>query len=349
VRACIARGARAAEPGEFAARSWLNGKRSIEEAEGIALSIAATGDAQLRAARRLQQGEVGRSVDGARDAVAALLALVEAGIDFTDQEDVVAIGGAALAERLDPIVRSLRALHASPVIGAIERPLPWVVLAGAPNAGKSTLFNALLGRARTVAAPEAGTTRDAVPEPLVVAGHEVMLVDAPGIEPPRTALGAAMQEQARRAIDRAALVLRCVAPEAAVPVAGPDDLIVLTKADLRHTDAACDEGALAVSARDGTGLERLRESIARRLGSAATSESAEGAVLMPRHRALVESSRARLEDAAELARHGGAALPDPELVAAHLRSALDALGAIGGDVTPDDVIGLVFARFCVGK
>jgi tRNA modification GTPase len=349
VEACIARGARAAEAGEFAARSWLNGKRSIDEAEGIALAIAATGDAQLRAARRLQEGEAGRSVDGARDEVATLLALVEAGIDFTDQEDVVAIGGAALATRLGPIVAALQALHASPVAGALDRPLPWVVLAGPPNAGKSTLFNALLGRVRTVAANEAGTTRDAVPEPLLVDGHEVMLVDAPGLEQPRTALDAAMQEQARQAIARAALVLRCVPPGDPLPVAGPRELVVRTKADLLPGSAPAGQDVVSTGAREGIGLDRLRAAITMHLAQAQATESGEGAALLPRHRALVDAAILELEAAAGRSRHGGASLPDAELVAAHLRSALDALGAIGGSVTPDDVIGLVFARFCVGK
>ena len=346
VRACIARGARAAEPGEFAARSWLHGKRSIDEAEGIAMAIAATSDAQLRAARRLQQGEAARAVCTLRDEVATLLALVEAGIDFTDQEDVVAIGGRDLADRLDPIVARLRALHAAPVAGAIDRPLPWVVLVGPPNAGKSSLFNALLGHERTVASPEAGTTRDAVPEPLSLGGQEAMLVDAPGIESPRSALDAAMQDQARQAIARAAVVLRCVPPGADHPAIGPDDVLVLTKVD---DGGPAPHGAIATSAHRGHGLDALRSELARRLRCKPASESAEGAALLPRHRAAIDASIAELQSAAALARSGGAALPDAELVAPHLRAGLDALGSIGGSVTPDDVIGLVFARFCVGK
>lgn len=346
VRACIARGARAAEPGEYAARSWLHGKRSIDEAEGIALAIAATSDAQLRAAQRLQRGEAARAVDDARDGVATLLALVEAGIDFTDQEDVVAIGGRALADRLGPIVMGLRALHATPVAGAIERPVPWVVLVGPPNAGKSSLFNALLGLERTVASPHAGTTRDAVPEPISVGGQEVMLVDAPGIESPRTALDAAMQEQARQAIARAAVIVRCVPPGASVPEVASHELIVHTK---RDDGGIAPPGTIATSAHRGHGLDALRAGIAARLGSAQASESAEGAALLPRHRAAIDAAIDELDAAATRAREGGASLPDAEFVAAHLRAGLDALGTIGGSVTPDDVIGLVFARFCVGK
>ncbi|MDI9409919.1 MAG: 50S ribosome-binding GTPase [Bacteroidia bacterium] len=346
VSACIARGARAAEPGEYAARSWLHGKRSIDEAEGIALAIAATSDAQLRAAQRLQQGEAARAVDAARDGAAMLLALVEAGIDFTDQEDVVAIGGRALADRLGPIVTNLRTLHATPVAGAIERPAPWVVLVGPPNAGKSSLFNALLGQERTVASPLAGTTRDAVPEPVSVGGQEVMLVDAPGIEPPRTALDAAMQEQARQAIARAALSVRCVAPGDELPAAAPHELVVLTKMD---EGGSAPHGMIVTSAHRGVGLDALRAELATRLGSAAASESTEGAALLPRHRAAIDAAIDELDAAAKRARKGGASLPDAELVAAHLRAGLDALGSIGGSVTPDDVIGLVFARFCVGK
>lgn len=346
VRSCIERGARGAEPGEFAARSWLNGKRSIDEAEGIAMAIAATSDAQLRAAQRLQQGEAAQAVNAIRDSVATLLALVEAGIDFTDQEDVVAIGGVALADRLEPIVANLRALHATPVAGALEQPLPWIVLAGPPNAGKSSLFNALLGHERTVASPHAGTTRDAVPEPMSVGGQEAMLVDAPGIESPRSALDAAMQEQARQAMARASLIVRCVPPGDELPAAAPHELVVLTKMD---DGCIAPPGTIATSAQRGHGLDALRAELATRLGSTQASASAEGAALLPRHRAAIDASIVELQSAATLARAGRAALPDAELVAAHLRAGLDALGSIGGSVTPDDVIGLVFARFCVGK
>ena len=346
VRSCIERGARGAEPGEFAARSWLNGKRSIDEAEGIAMAIAATSDAQLRAAQRLQQGEAAQAVNAIRDSVATLLALVEAGIDFTDQEDVVAIGGVALADRLEPIVANLRALHATPVAGALEQPLPWIVLAGPPNAGKSSLFNALLGHERTVASPHAGTTRDAVPEPMSVGGQEAMLVDAPGIESPRSALDAAMQEQARQAMARASLIVRCVPPGDELPAAAPHELVVLTKMD---DGGIAPPGTIATSAQRGHGLDALRAELATRLGSTQASASAEGAALLPRHRAAIDASIVELQSAATLARAGRAALPDAELVAAHLRAGLDALGSIGGSVTPDDVIGLVFARFCVGK
>ncbi|MEY4833687.1 MAG: tRNA modification GTPase MnmE [Planctomycetota bacterium] len=346
VRACIERGARGAEPGEFAARSWLNGKRSIDEAEGIAMAIAATSDAQLRAAQRLQQGEAAQAVNATRDSVATLLALVEAGIDFTDQEDVVAIGGVALADRLEPIVANLRALHATPVAGALEQPLPWIVLAGPPNAGKSSLFNALLGHERTVASPHAGTTRDAVPEPMSVGGQEAMLVDAPGIELPRSALDAAMQEQARQAMARASLIVRCVPPAAELPGTASRELVVLTKMD---DGGIAPPGTISTSAHRGHGLDALRAEVATRLGSTQASASAEGAALLPRHRAAIDASIVELQSAATLARAGRAALPDAELVAAHLRAGLDALGSIGGLVTPDDVIGLVFARFCVGK
>jgi tRNA modification GTPase len=346
VRACIVRGARAAEPGEYAARSWLNGKRSIDEAEGIAMAISATSDAQLRAAQRLRQGEAAHAVDASRDGVATLLALVEAGIDFTDQEDVVAIGGIALAQGLEGIVERLQALHAAPVAGVLERPVPWVVLVGPPNAGKSSLFNALLGLERMVASPQAGTTRDAVPEPMSVGGQEVMLVDAPGIELPRTVLDAAMQEQARQAIARAAVIVRCVPPGDRLPVASSHELVVLTKMD---DGGSAPHGAIATSAHRRSGLDALRAELATRLGSAAASESAEGAALLPRHRAAIDAAIAQLQSSIALARKGGAVLPDAELVAAHLRTGLDALGSIGGSVTPDDVIGLVFARFCVGK
>lgn len=361
ILACIERGARGAEPGEFTARSWMNGKRTLDEAEGIALAIAATSDAQLAAARRLQGGEAGRSVESARDGLSMLLSLVEAGIDFTDQEDVVAITGAALADRLEPIVAALRRLDGHAVAAALERPLPWVVFAGAPNAGKSSLFNAMLGRVRTVASGEAGTTRDAVGEPISIDGQEVLLVDAPGTAPPTSSLEAAMQEQARQAIARAALVLRCVPPGGEEPERGERDLIVRTKCDLLAradggavppADARGDHavaGPMLTSATQGIGLEQLKATIGDRLAEPITTEAAEGLALLPRHQSAIRVALRDVEEAQERAQPHRAGLPDAELVAAHLRQALDALGSIAGAVTPDDVIGLVFARFCVGK
>ena len=209
--------ARRAEPGEFTARAFLSGRLSLTQAEGVAATIAARSDADLSAARLLSSGDMGTLARRLADDVAAALALVEADIDFTDQEDVVAIAPADLLERLDPVERAIDDQLSRAVGREHLDAIPWVVLTGAPNAGKSTLFNALLGHERAVVSSEAGTTRDVLTEPLALAGPrpghgtrpEVMLVDLAGRDPSYDPLNRQMQEHARAAIERAELILHC--------------------------------------------------------------------------------------------------------------------------------------------
>jgi len=174
--------ARRAGPGEFTARAFFNDRLTLTQAEGVAATIAARSDAELRAASTLRDGALGDFAATLADDLAAALALVEAGIDFTDQEDVVAITPADLHDRLTDLARNITN-HLDRSVGIEQlQAIPWVVLTGEPNAGKSTLFNALLGRSRAVVAAQPGVTRDVLAEPLTITtGHgpaEVMLVDA---------------------------------------------------------------------------------------------------------------------------------------------------------------------------
>jgi tRNA modification GTPase len=349
--------ARRAEPGEFTARAYLGGRIDLVRAEAVAATIAATSDAALRAAGLLRSGALGDFARAQADAVASALALVEAGIDFTDQEDVVPIGPAELGRRIDPIRGALRARLEHAVGTEQLDAVPWVVLTGAPNAGKSTLFNALLGHPRAVVSPAAGTTRDVLTEPLVVTTDhgpaEVLLVDLAGAEVPRDPLSHRMQGAATEALERAELVIECVAgassPAAPAEVRGATRLLVRTKADLGATDVG--DADVVVSAFTREGLDELLAAIARRLADRAVSLAADATVLRPRHEAALRDALAGLDDAAGLldGARDARALPNVELLAASLRTALDSLGALAGDVTPDDVLGRVFAEFCVGK
>jgi tRNA modification GTPase len=337
---------RHAEPGEFTLRAFTHGRIDLTQAEGIAATIAATTDAQLRAARQLADGGLGRFVSGLADEIANDLALVEAGIDFTDEEDVVAIAPEALFASVDRVRSAIREriAHSRPFeqVDAVPR----VVLVGEPNAGKSTLFNALLGRKRAVESPTAGTTRDALEEPLTLPSPtgpiEIRLLDVAGSDDDGGGLNPAMQEQARAAIARADLVVRCVpADRALAPQPLADELVVRTKADVAPV------GGLAVAALEGRGLDGLRRAIVERLHDRRASLSSETLVLSQRHRAALGTALAALDDAhASVAARG---LRDPELVASSLRAALDALGTITGAIAPDDVLGRIFGRFCVGK
>ena len=351
--------ARHAEPGEFTARAFFNGRISLTQAEGVAATIAAQSDAELRAAHLLTQGSLGNLAHELADDLANALALVEAGIDFTDQEDVVAISPTDLLNRLtslharidDQVKRS---------IGAEQlQAIPWVVLMGKPNAGKSALFNALLGRERAVVSPMSGTTRDVLAEPLTIGtSHgpaEVMLVDLAGLDDSAAEINQIMQAAAQQAIDRAELILQCIPIDEDIPRSAVDGLVVRTKGDLqpKSETAARKEPAdsVAVSAFTGLGLDELKALIALRLSDRAVSLAADSAALRPRHESALRSALDNLGEAIALLepirheRH----VAYPELVAATMRAALDDLANLAGDMTPDEVLGRIFATFCVGK
>ena len=332
------RGLRQAEPGEFSARAFFNGKLALDVAEGVAATISATSDRQLAAAAKLRGGELARRLAGPTDALADLAALCELGIDFAD-EDVSVLPAAEAVARIDSIAADLRRLKtAAPTFERLGRP-PRVALVGRANAGKSTLFNALVGKQRAVASPLAGTTRDALTADLDLPGGRVTLVDLAGLEPETLDdLDAAGQAvAAREAADADVLVLVRDASDERddPPLPRPPDLIVRTKADL--TNDAAD-----VSALTGTGLDALRTRIADLAFAAATGDAL---ALTARHHAGLDAALQALADARLLASIDAGA----ELVAHALRRALDALGGVVGLVSPDDLLSRVFSRFCIGK
>ncbi len=355
-------GVRLAEPGEFTARAYLAGKLTLDQAEGVAATISAESDEQLRGARALLEGSSGAAYRAWAEEVATLAALVEAGIDFTDQEDVVPIAPADLQRRLRGVQSSIEACL-GPRTGEVRESEPRVVLAGEPNAGKSTLFNALLGRRRAVVSPLAGTTRDVLQEPLDLAGvlpgaGRVLLVDVAGVRDgdagtgsgsePDAAIAAEADARARAAIREADAVIHCD-PSGRFPPLGVGArttvIRVRTKADLPEPAGASGE-SLAVCALDGWNLPVLRRALADAAWGGAFDSAA---AVLPRHRrALVQALEAMCQAHAR-ADGDERALGDPAAVADALRGALDALGELTGRISPDDVIGRVFATFCVGK
>jgi tRNA modification GTPase len=339
-------GARRAHPGEFSARAVLGGAARIADAERVALTIAAETDAELDAARTIGDDAPARDAATDADALAAVLALVEAGIDFTDQEDVVAIARDDLQRRVEGLRARIRARLASSAGSGRAAAAPRIVLAGAPNAGKSSLFNALLGRRRAVESPSRGTTRDALEEAVVLPGGlHAVLVDVPGLEEATEALDVRMQARTADALRRADVVAWCEdasGPAGAQPPHPPVAAVVhvRTKCDAGTPSSQAPAGTVATSARTGHGLDALRHALAAAAAHATPRSSAAARLGSARAELLAEAERALADAIAERA---------PELVAANLRIALDRLGEVAGAIPPDDVLGRLFARFCVGK
>jgi len=340
---------RRAEPGEFTARAYLAGRLTLAEAEGVAAKISAESARQLEAADRVLSGQVGTLYAAWTDRLASTLALVEAGIDFVDQEDVIPIAAAELARTLEELSAELHAALGTSYAGAGTGDRALVVLVGPPNAGKSTLFNALLGRTRAVASAQAGTTRDAIIEPLDLSdagGVEVDLADLPGLDANATgAIDRAAQMRAHDVISRADVLIACdpAGRFEHVPTGAPV-IRVRTKAD-RHLSAP--GPGVCVCALDGWHIPALRRVIAEQC---ATIRRDDDSSLIPRHRAVVAGALDEINQALSLARtQTGAALSESELIAGRLRAALDLLGQLSGQVSTDDVIGRIFATFCIGK
>ena len=361
---CVAAGARPAGPGEFTFRAFAAGRIDLTRAEGVAATIAAESDGQLRAAARLRGGRLGDLAQRLVDRLGSLLALTEAGIDFVDQEDVTPISPAELHDGVRAAAAELNDLLARSRPWAEATALPRVVLTGPPSSGKSTLFNALLNRPRAVIDTAPGTTRDALAEPVTLPNAngpaiEAMLVDVAGLDEPSAALDRAIQSAARREIERADALIRLTPPDAgAADSSTPPEtgqavekavvIEVASKADVSGPHAA---GALPVSAATGRGIDALRQRLAEALRGGAGVAGADALALQPRHERALSEALGELEAAAALLapQRDERGIGAVELVAGHLRAALDALAGLGGRLTPDEVIGRVFATFCVGK
>ena len=345
-----------AQPGEFSARAYLNGRLSLSEAEGIALRISAINEGALRAADTLLDGRYGDDCRRWVEELTSLLALVEAGVDFSDQEDVIPIAPVDLDQRLKSLLRELLDQTGSASGSQVHTDIPTVVLVGRPNAGKSALFNAILGQQRAVVSDTAGTTRDALREKLDLSkvapgAGEIELVDLAGLgDTAIDAIDEMAQQRAREIIAQADAVLWCD-PSGQFDQhqfsTAPDTPIVRvrTKSDL-PAGAGMGQTGVQVSAFDLSTLDVLRRAMA---DATSLAVGAGVGVYVPRHRRAISEAMQSLEDACIHLDASARSIEAPELIALGLRAALDALGELVGEVSPDDVIGRVFATFCVGK
>lgn len=347
-RACQA-GARLAEPGEFTLRAYVNGRIDLPQAEAVRDLIEATTLYQARVAARQAEGSVSRSLQPVKDQLLELIALLEAGIDFAE-DDVDVAGDSEIARRLAPIESELGRMVASYGYGKLVHSGLTLAIVGRPNVGKSSLFNRLLEQDRAIVTEIPGTTRDLVSETAAIEGIPVRFVDTAGIrkgEDPVERLGI---ERSYRAMADADLTLVVVDLAAGI---GAEDIALLerargqgryllvgNKADLAH---AVMEGAIPVSALTGLGIAELRHRIIEAVGGAAAQEG--GFITSIRHERLLRESLEAVGHARTALGHG---LPH-EMLLLDLYAALAPIDAITGATTADDILNRIFSTFCIGK
>lgn len=337
-------GVRLAEPGEFASRAFENGKLDLTEVEGLADLINAETEAQARQALAQAGGSLRKLYEGWRERMLRAQALTEAGLDFADEADVSARVGTGT----DAIVADLIAQIASHLADKRAERLRdgfHVVIAGAPNAGKSSLLNALARRDVAIVSEEAGTTRDIIEVHLDLAGLPVILTDTAGL---RRAEGKVEVEGIRRALacaEAADLILWLI--DATRPVSAPPEsltrgqapvLPVRNKIDLAPVSAA---GGISLSAKTGAGIDALVGDLTDRAREALGASAEAPAVTRARHRVELEGALAALKSYREV--------NAPELKAEELRSAARHLGRLTGNIDVEEVLGAIFSEFCIGK
>lgn len=354
VAACIAAGAREALPGEFTRRAVMNGKLDLLQAEAVGDLIDARTSAAHRQALTQLDGGLSRRLLALREQLIHLEALIAYDVDFPEEDDGP-IDRARITAASAEVRAALSALLRTTPTGALLRDGALVVLAGPPNAGKSSLFNALLGESRAIVTPIAGTTRDAIEALLDRLPVPLRLVDTAGLRETNDDLERLGIEVSRRYLGQAQVVLACGASSAevlhtvqavAVHTAGMI-LRVHTKADVR-ADASREDGVHAVSAESGLGLAELLLAIDRALRAVDGTVAAAGDAVVTRERHRYGLSRALEEIDLFAAAWRGGALP-ATVVAVHLHEARTALEDLIGVVDVEDVLDRVFREFCVGK
>ncbi len=352
--ALLAAGARDAAPGEFTRRALANGKMDLLQAEATADLVDATAPAQRRVALGQLDRGLSRRIDALRERVLEIEALVSYDIDFPE-EDSGPVSPERVSVAVTSLLRDLSSLVGTSTDGERLREGALCVIAGAPNTGKSSLFNALLGHERAIVTDVAGTTRDAIEAPATCNGFPFRLIDTAGLRESDDAIERLGIEVSRRYLDAADMVLFCVAAGRALQqverafVSGLSVPVVVvgTKYDLDPTTDETDPPPeIAVSALTGDGIPGLRERMAElAFGAVAASAQLEPVLTRERHRVALDRARAEVAAFRE-ARDAGL---EVVVAATHLRAAIAALEGIIGVVTTEDVLDRLFATFCVGK
>ncbi len=351
-------GAALADRGEFTLRSFLAGKIDLTQAEAVLGVIEAEGAEELQAALSQLGGNLSRPVRSLRDQLLELIAHLEAGLDFVE-EDIQFISPAELTRQLRLINEQIIQLTNQIDSRDARARTAQVVLVGLPNAGKSSLFNALVGGQRVIVSSQAGTTRDVISQPISIDGLPLELVDTAGLEElqgqsPRATAQLALRQRLRHA-DLALLCVDATAPADRQAVQAHRQwlaefnlavMVVGTKADQMSNASLREDFDLLVSSQTGSGLSELRQAIVCQASEHHRAFQSEAMHLtaMRCHKSLTQA-RSTLQQAIELSELDSG----EELIANELRLALDDLSAIIGEVHSEDILGQIFSRFCIGK
>ncbi len=356
LRRCLDAGARMAEPGEFTKRAFLNGKMDLVQAEAVADLIHAQSDRAAKAALEQLEGGLSKQFNALYDGLMETAADIETTLDFIEDElpdDVFP----NLGKKLGQSFQCLEKLLATWDEGRLLREGARVVIMGRPNAGKSTLFNALLGHDRAIVTEIAGTTRDVIEETLVLDGVPLRILDTAGLRETECLIE---QEGIRRARAHSASAdIAVYLIDSSAPLSDEDQehlakldptgtLVVLNKIDQKKSDYAVRStqyDVVEASLIEGIGLDSIKQAISEKLGG--VSNAPAHAVISERHRNLLELAKVELTQArARISEEGE---PGAASAAEHLRAALEALGQVTGRVYHNELLDNVFSRFCIGK
>ena len=347
-RACGA-GARLAEPGEFTLRGFIHGRIDLLQAEAVRDLIEATTLYQARVAAQQVEGSVSRRIQPIKEQLLELIALLEAGIDFAE-DDISVAPAAEIVRRLDPIDRAVAALIATFDYGKLVHAGITLAIVGRPNVGKSSLFNRLLEQDRAIVTEIAGTTRDLVSEVAAIDGIPIKFVDTAGIRAGKDKVETLGIERSYQAMADADVTLVVIDLSEAFQ---PDDaslidrargqgryIVVGNKSDLKQV-ANIPEAFVAVSAVTGNGIQNLRE----KLSPAVSRGQDSGFITSIRHEQLLRESLEALRQARKAVDVG---IPH-EMLLLDLYAALRPIDAITGATTADDILNRIFSTFCIGK
>ena len=357
VELCVAGGARLAEPGEFTMRAFLNGRIDLTQAEAVRDLIDSQTLYQAKIAAQQLEGALSRRLQPVKQKLVELIAVLEAGIDFAE-DDVSVLPDATILERIATVRGPLQHLAATFAYGKIVHQGLTLAIVGRPNVGKSSLFNRLVERERAIVTATPGTTRDLVSETVALGGIPIQLVDTAGI---RQALDEAESIGIRKSMEALAdadLVL--VVLDASQPQNSEDNellrhaegrpvIVVGNKCDLAASGQGSGVGGqfklIRASALTGEGITELRAEILRHIGGETGAQAEAGFLTNVRHQSLVQESLAALHAAGSAV---SAKVPH-EMLLLDLYSALRPLDAITGATTTDDILNLIFSTFCIGK